>query len=92
MNGLSIDTKQSFLKAHKQKHCGTKSITKTGGLAEPATLQGGFLITVIFAFALHQPWRGHLPALCEVFPATARKLPGNCPDNSSDAARKLLGT
>ena len=38
-----------------------------------------------------QPWCGHSPALCETFPSncsdTARKLPGNCPDDSSDAAR-----
>ena len=40
---------------------------------------------------LRQPWCGHSPALCEIFPAncsdTTRKLPGNCPDDSPDAAR-----
>ena len=39
---------------------------------------------------LRQPWCGHSLALCETFPAncldTARKLPGNCPDDSPDAA------
>jgi len=39
---------------------------------------------------LRQPWCGHSPALCETFPAncsdTARKLPGNCPDDSADTA------
>jgi len=37
-----------------------------------------------------QQWRGHSPALCDTFPAkcpgTARKLPGNCLDDSPDAA------
>jgi hypothetical protein len=45
---------------------------------------------------LRQPWCGHPPALCETFPAncldTARKLPGNCPDDSSDATRTAAWT
>jgi hypothetical protein len=48
MNGLSNDTKQ-FFKAQK-KHFGMKYIIKTSGLADPSTLQGGFLFAVIFAF------------------------------------------
>jgi len=64
-----------------------KFITKTGGLADPSTLQGGFLFAVIYTFSLSQPWCGHSPALCKMFPATARKLPGNCPDNSPGVAR-----